>query len=124
MKIHLAIAAVIVALGVVGCGTTSGTKIEPSELSTIQKGRTAKSELIQKYGQPTETTVDSSGKETLFWTHYASKTEAKTFIPFAGAFIGGASSESTTLKVVFDKRGIVNDYEYTGGRQVSKLGAN
>jgi hypothetical protein len=37
-------------------------------------------------------------------------------------FIGGATTDSTTLKVILDKRGVVSDYEYTGGRQVSKLG--
>lgn len=124
MKIRLITALAIATLSVVGCGSTSGTKIESSDLSSIQKGHTAKSELIQKYGPPTESSVDSSGKETLSWSHFASKTDAKTFIPFAGAFLGGATSESTTLRVVFDKRGIVNDYEYSGGRQVSKLGTN
>lgn len=119
---HLILATAIAILAT-GCGTTSGTKIESSDLSSIQKGRTAKSELIQKYGQPTDTTVDSTGKETLFWYHSQSKTDAKTFIPFAGAFLGGASSETTSLRVMLDKRGVVSDYEYSGGKSVSKLGA-
>lgn len=119
---YLILAAAIAILA--GCGTTSGTRIESSDLSSIQKGRSTKSEMIQKYGEPTETSVDSTGKETLFWYHTRSKTDAKTFIPIAGAFLGGGSSESTSLKVFLDKRGIVQDYEYSGGKTVSKLGAN
>lgn len=123
MKHHLIIATTIAIL-VTGCGTTSGTKIESSELTSIQKGQTTKSMLIQKYGQPTDTTVDSTGKETLLWYHTRSKTDPKTFIPFAGAFLGGATSETTTLRVMLDKRGVVQDYEYSGGKVASKLGAN
>lgn len=119
---HLILAAAIAILAT-GCGTTSGTRIESSDLTSIQKGRTTKSEIIQKYGEPMETSVDSAGKETLFWYHSRSKIDAKTFIPIAGAFLGGGTSESTSLKVFLDKRGIVQDYEYTGGKTVSKLGS-
>jgi len=119
---HFLIAAAIAVL-VTGCGTVSGTRIEASDLTTIQKGRTAKSELIQKYGPPSETSVDSAGKESASWYHSQSTTDAKTFIPIAGAFIGGATTETTTLKVFFDKRGIVQDFEYSGGTINSKLGS-
>ena len=123
MKRHLILAALIAVAGLVtGCATSSGTKVEASSLSFIQKGKTTKSELVSKLGQPDETGVDSNGKETVSWIHSNSRTDAKTFIPIAGAFIGGATSENTTLKVILDKRGVVSDYEYTGGRQVSKLG--
>lgn len=120
---HLIIAAAIAMLAT-GCGSTSGRKIESSDLASIQKGRTAKSELIQKYGPPTETSVDGAGKETVSWYHSQSTTDAKTFIPIAGAFIGGGTTETTSLKVFFDKRGIVQDYEYSGGKINSKLGSN
>ncbi len=123
MKRHLILAALIAVAGLAtGCATSSGTKVEASSLFFIQKGKTTKSELVSKLGQPTESGFDSSGKETLTWFHTESRTDAKTFIPIAGAFIGGGTSESTTLKVILDKRGVVFDYEYTGGRQVSKLG--
>lgn len=122
MKRHLILAALIAVAGLTtGCATSSGTKVEASSLTFIQKGKTTKSELVSKLGQPDETGVDSNGKETVSWIHSNSRTDAKTFIPIAGAFIGGATSENTTLKVILDKRGVVSDYEYTGGRQVSKL---
>lgn len=122
MKRTLVIVAAALAIAVsAGCATSSGTKIESSDLSYIQKGRTSRTDLVQKYGQPTEVVVDSSGKETLVWFHTVSRTDAKTFIPVAGMFIGGGSSETTVLKVMLDKRGIVNDYEYSGGRSTSKL---
>ncbi len=124
MKRHLILAALIAVAGMAtGCATSSGTKVEASSLSFIQKGKTTKSELVSKLGQPDETGVDSNGKETVSWIHSNSRTDAKTFIPIAGAFIGGATSENTALKVILDKRGVVSDYEYTGGRQVSKLGS-
>lgn len=123
MKRNLMIAAMIAVLAA-ACGATSGMRIESNDLSAIQKGRSTKSEMIAKYGEPTETTLDSSGKETLIWYHTQTKTDAKTFIPIAGIFLGGGTSETTTLKVMLDKRGIVSDYEYSGGRYVSKLGSN
>ena len=122
MKRHLILAALIAVVGLAtGCATSSGTKVEASSLSFIQKGKTTKGELVQKLGQPDETGIDSNGKETLSWVHSNSRTDGKTFIPIAGMFIGGATTDRTTLKVILDKRGIVSDYEYTGGRQVSKL---
>ncbi|MFZ5582587.1 MAG: hypothetical protein ACOZCK_08010 [Pseudomonadota bacterium] len=124
MKRHLILAALIAVAGMAtGCATSSGTKVEASSLSFIQKGKTTKSELVSKLGQPDETGVDSNGKETVSWIHSNSRTDAKTFIPIAGMFIGGATTDSTALKVILDKRGVVSDYEYTGGRQVSKLGS-
>lgn len=123
MKRHFIIAAVIAMTGLAtGCATSSGTKVEAADISFIQKGKTTRTELVNKLGQPNETGLDSNGKETLSWIHVQTRTDAKTFIPIAGAFIGGGTSESTTLKVVLDKRGVVSDYEYAGGRQISKLG--
>lgn len=123
MKRHLLIAAMIAVAGIAaGCASSSGTKIEAADARFIQKGRTTKSELIQKLGKPDEATMDSNGKETVSWIHMATRTDAKTFIPFAGAFIGGGTSDTTILKVSLDKRGIVSDYEYSGGHQVTKLG--
>ena len=116
---HLIIAAALPIL-ISGCGAASGIKIESSDLVSIQKGTTAKSDLIRKYGPPTEKSVASDGKETIAWNHTYYKTDVATFIPFVGPFLASGASENTTLRVVIDNSDIVEDYMYSSGASTTK----
>ncbi|AEV26954.1 hypothetical protein Dsui_2603 [Azospira oryzae PS] len=122
MKRHLIVAAVVAVIGLAGCATATGTKVAATDVTFIQKGKTTKSELVQKLGQPNGGGIDTNGKETMTWIHARAEADAKTLIPVLGAFIGSSTYETTTLKVILDKRGVVSDYEYNVGRQVSKMG--
>lgn len=116
---HFAITASLAIL-VSACGAASGVKIESSDLPSIRKGSTAKSDLIRKYGPPTEKSIDSDGKETIAWNHNHYKTDVATFIPFVGPFLASGASENTTLRVVIDNSDLVEDYSYSSGASTTK----
>ncbi|SFN90574.1 Outer membrane protein assembly factor BamE, lipoprotein component of the BamABCDE complex [Formivibrio citricus] len=117
----LGVALVMGSVAMTGCGSSSGVKVEEGDTAFIQKGKTTKAQVLAKLGEPTSRAKDSTGKETLRWDHTQTKVDPKSYIPVAGFFIGGGKSENKSLAVIFDKRGIVQDYEYTGGTVEGRL---
>lgn len=134
MKIHRGVSSLIlrsvfagllgVAVITTGCATSQGNQVDVSDTSSIVDGKTTKSELISKFGQPTQTTRDSKGKQTLVWLHTKSTIHAATYIPVVGMFAGGATTENKTLTVFIDRRGIVQGHEYSDATISSKLNGN
>jgi len=108
------------ALTLPGCSTTTGTKVEAADVAFITKGKTTKSELLTKFGQPARRAVESSGGEVLLWFFAKTDIDAKTFIPFVGAFMAGSTTAFQELQVKFDKNGIVTDHKYSDGVATSR----
>lgn len=109
------------ALTMVGCASTTGVKVDEDATAFIQKGKTTKQDVIAKLGTPTTTSKDSSGKETLVWQHSRATVDAKSFIPFAGIFLGGGTTEYSEFTVTLDKRGVVLDTNKSNSKIDSKL---
>lgn len=105
-----------------GCASTTGTKVEVSDASFIQKGKTTRAEVIAKLGLPNVTSRDSSGKEMLIWHHSKSKVDPKSYIPIAGLFLGGGTTEYTEFTVTLDKRGVVVDSSQSNSKVDARLG--
>jgi outer membrane protein assembly factor BamE (lipoprotein component of BamABCDE complex) len=118
MVLSLAAAAAVLP----GCSTTTGTKVEAADLSFIAKGKTTKSQLVTRLGEPTMRTSDSSGGEIYLWSFAKTDIDAKTFIPFAGVLLGGSKTAYQELQVKLDKKGIVSDYKFSDGLAKSKSG--
>lgn len=105
-----------------GCAVQQGTKVDSNSISFIKKGQTTKADLIGKLGQPTTTTLDGAGKETLVWEYYKHTTDAKAFIPVAGLFLGSTEMEGSTFSVFLDKSSRVADYQISNSRSEGRLG--
>lgn len=105
-----------------GCAVEQGRRVESADVSFIQKGKTTKTELLEKLGPPTETAVDSSGKESLTWEYFKSTTDGKSFIPFAGFFVGSQSFDSATFTAFLDAKNRVVDYKLSSGRSQGRMG--
>jgi outer membrane protein assembly factor BamE (lipoprotein component of BamABCDE complex) len=106
-----------------GCGTTSGVKVEASDLSFITKGKTTKAQLVEHLGEPTQRTTNSKGDDIYSWSYSKSTIDAKSFIPFAGFVLGGGTTKSQELEVRLNKKGIVSDYQFSDGTTSNKLGS-
>jgi outer membrane protein assembly factor BamE (lipoprotein component of BamABCDE complex) len=122
MKKFVVLACLTISLGLTGCTVQQGAKVESTDISFIQKGQTTKDEVIQKLGKPTSVSVDSGGKETLIWDYYKHTTDAKSFIPFAGLFIGSTQMEGSTFTVFLDKKYRVTDYQISNSRSEGRVG--
>ena len=49
------------------------------------------------------------------YAYYSIQTRPETFIPYAGALVGGADSENSVVMINFDKRGILQSYTSSQG---------
>ena len=105
---------IIMSLFLIGCAST-GHKIDQSAVSRIQNGVTTKAEVINLIGSPEMITKKGNG-DTVFVYHYIrSSVKPATFIPYIGAFVGGADTQQQMTNITFGPDGIVKDYSSTQG---------
>jgi outer membrane protein assembly factor BamE (lipoprotein component of BamABCDE complex) len=98
------------------CGCASvGNNFDSRKVSEIKKGETTEAELVKMFGQPNQRGVNSESGTSLTWIYSEARVKGETFIPFAGAFVGGATSKVKTLMVQLDQAGKVSSFNYSGG---------
>lgn len=105
-----------------GCHSSShGTKMEQTKLDQIQKGKTTRTEMIAWFGTPHNNGRDQDGQATSTWIYsqHDTKVKGKSFIPYAGMFMGGAegTTETQTLMAWFDSTGVVQRYNLNDSAQ-------
>jgi hypothetical protein len=96
-----------------GCAS-AGTNFDSRKVTEIQKGRTTEADLVGMFGEPKARGIKTGGVKTLSWVYVQSQVKGETFIPFAGAWLGGTDTKTKTLTVSLDDKGTVSDYEYSG----------
>lgn len=98
------------------CGCASvGNNFDSRKITEIKKGETTEADLQKMFGPPNQRAVNSESGTSLTWIYSESRVKGETFIPFAGAFVGGATSKVKTLVVQLDQQGKVSSYNYSGG---------
>src|SRR6266567_1214436 len=75
-----------------GCMSV-GRNFEESKVSQIKKGETTEADLVQMFGAPQNRTLNSEGQTILTWMYSQSNVKGESFIPFAGAFVGGTDTK-------------------------------
>ena len=66
------------------------------------------------FGEPENRSVNSDNATTLTWIYSEAKVKGESFIPYAGAFMGGTKAKNKTLSAVLTNS-IVASYTYSGG---------
>ena len=97
------------AMGVVGCATTTGRAFDTHAAQTFVDGKTTQAQVRQALGEPE--TVQDRGDGTQMWVYSASRSanDWKTFVPFAALGAHGAQ-ETQMLSLVFDRRGVLESH--------------
>ena len=111
-KLTVVLATMITAI-LVGCAA-SGSNFDESKVAQIKKGETTEAQLIQMFGQPQNHTVNSEGQTIDTWLYTEATVKGESFIPYAGAFVGGTNSKNKTLMVTLQD-GKVQSFSSTGG---------
>jgi hypothetical protein len=111
-KFQILAAGVLTAL-LVGCAST-GSNFDETRASQIKKGETTEAELVQWFGQPQNRSANSEGQTILTWMYVEANAKGTSFIPIAGAFMGGTDSKTKTLTAVL-QNGTVQSYTSSGG---------
>ena len=89
-----------------GCVST-GRDFDTSQVSTITKGKTTESEMIQRFGEPQTRSTSASGDQILAWSSGHAQ----------GGFMGiGRSSSLSRLQATIHD-GVVTDYNMTSTNQ-------
>jgi len=112
--ILIAITAAVVA----GCASV-GKNFDESKVAQIKKGETTEAQLVLMFGEPQNRMVNSEGQSILTWMYTQANIRGESFIPIAGAFVGGADTKSKSLNVTL-KDGTVQSYSSTGGGMDSR----
>lgn len=116
--------ALLVCLAIItlsGCASY-GSKIDANYATSMVKGETTQSDAVRHLGKPISTARNSNGDTILTYMYVKSKAKASTFIPIAGAFMGGANTETNYLIATFDKDGILKDWNYTESSSETNTG--
>lgn len=96
-----------------GCAST-GNNFNESKLSEIKKGETTEQELVTMFGEPQNRSVNADTQVTLSWMYAESTVKGESFIPYAGAFMGGSRSKMKTLTVTLAENKVTG-FTYSGG---------
>lgn len=87
---------------VMGACASSGVQVTEQQTSAFEKGKTTRQEVIAKLGKPTMQTNLGDGTKLVQYTYAEATVRPSTFIPFVGAFVGGADSRSSHVALKFD----------------------
>lgn len=130
--IHLLL---IVALSLGGCYASGNAGIKSEELvAQIKIGKSTKNDVTLLFGQPNSVTRSSfqvanqadpkqmvTVVESWGYQHTKSQTDAKSFIPFAGMWLGGTNYEFAQVQFGFDGKGVVQ--QVSSSQQKGRAGA-
>lgn len=123
MKQFIVLVGVLVLLTpAVGCHQrTMGTKVDADSLAKIKKGESTKEQVLALLGPPDQA-LNQDGIETYAYMYTSAQTSGKSFIPFAGPFVGGSSSEHESVMITFDEKSIVKSITTTQSRYDHRRG--
>jgi outer membrane protein assembly factor BamE (lipoprotein component of BamABCDE complex) len=124
MKILKTLLLICCAATFFGCAHTSGTRIDQSALSKIQKGVTTKDSLTAMFGPPNSSSYQADGQEIIQWIYMSSQIKGSSYIPVVGIFDNGVKGSSSILLVKLNKDKIVEDFSLSeNSHDVGLVGA-
>ena len=114
-KMFLSLSGILCCLALFAASCASvGNNFDDTKISQIKKGETTEADLVKMFGEPQNRSVSSENGLTLTWIYSEAKVKGESFIPYAGAFMGGTRAKSKTLSVILaDNK--VTSFTYTGG---------
>ena len=114
--------AAVLAAVLAGCAS-SGVQVTEEQTSKFVKGKTTRSEVIQSLGPPGSQTKVSDGTTLISYTYAEMKTHPMTFVPFVGAFAGGADAHTHTVQLRFDAKDRLQEMTTVDTANTTKMGA-
>ncbi len=103
-------AALVSAVILAGCAA-SGAKVSEQQLTQMKVGQTTWNDMVSVLGQPTSATFNSAGTRTAIYTYTQVTTRPETFIPYVGAFVGGADTKADSVMLTFGQDGKLQNYQ-------------
>lgn len=108
MKLGRFLPVALVSVVLAGCAA-SGVRVTDDQLSTLKPGETTEAQAVAAFGKPTMRMRQADGSVLVMYTYIEVSTRPETFIPFVGAFVGGADSRTNTVTLRFGPDGSLMD---------------
>lgn len=103
------------AVALSGC-MASGVQVDQKAVAKFEKGKTTIAEVEASLGAPTNSTISSDGDQTIMYNYMQMQMRPETFIPYVGAFVGGADTKNSFAMFRFDQRGVLVNYTVSNGQ--------
>jgi len=117
MKIAITVLAVAI---LSGCAA-SGTQITEGAALQFKEGESTEAQIIAKLGKPTSVMI-YSGFRFISYSGMQYKTRPESFIPFVGAFVGGADYAMTSATYQIGSNGVLEKITYTNSGSAARSG--
>jgi hypothetical protein len=91
----------------------SGVHVSEAQISNFQKGVTRYEDVVLELGNPTSKTLDSAQNTQIIYVYSEYQTRPETFIPYVGAFVGGADTRTNIASFKFNEAGLLQDYSFS-----------
>ena len=101
---------------------STGVKVDQAKVTSLRPGKTTCTEAIALLGKPTSTMLQSDGTKEVQYVYVQAQTTAASFIPIAGAFVGGADTEQTMFTMKCDKNDVLKTYSSSQGSSAMGTG--
>ena len=98
--------ATVFALSLAGCAA-SGVQVSEQQAQSFRVGKSTYAEVVGQLGDPTTSTVDSTGNRVAMYSYSAAQSRPQNFIPYIGPLISGYDTKSSAVTFTFDARGIL-----------------
>lgn len=117
----LKVIALCTVMMVSGCASY-GNKIDANYASSIKKGVTTESQVVQALGNPMSVGLAPDGQRFALYMYTYAQAKASSYIPVVGLFAGGSDAESQMLQIWYDANGVVTNYSYNKSNTELKTG--
>ena len=112
----------LLSVALAGCAST-GVNVSEDQVSQVTKGETTRSEVVSALGNPTTVMRQADGTTMVIYNYVEARARPESYIPFVGAFIGGADSRSSMVTLRFDEDDRLIDYITATSQYGTGLGA-
>lgn len=114
---------VLVALFLCGCAGTQ-TRIEPSQLAELEKGRTTVADVTSRFGRPTVMSKNMDGSQTAAYMQAEGRSEASGFMPLMTSIVTDREASVASVTFYFDANGVLTGYRTAQPREVAPQNAS
>lgn len=118
---------IIICLALAGCAAQQGNHIladvKHEDLKDkLKEGVTTTENVRAIFGDPLDTRMNLDGSEEWVYELVRADVKATAYIPIVNLFSSGADTDKKTLRVLFDKKGVLVKYIYSSSKGELKRG--
>ena len=99
-----------------------GTRVDESQLTHFERGRTSYYDVVATLGKPNAATLFADGSREVVYSYSQQQLKVENFIPIVAMFAQGSTTETTTVTLMFDAQDRLVTYTATQGSMVVGTG--